>query len=414
METFNAISTSSYSSSSSSSSTSFNPWMDPQIWSNLPHRLLIRILAFLPPPAFFRSRCVCKRFYSLLFSDSFLEMHLHLSPHLHWFIFFKNKDLISFNHNKNTHQNQVLEAPIEGFILDPDENTWYCVSFSLIPPSFSPSSSSEGLVCWMSDEAGPKTLILYNPMSRTAAQLPPAPRPRLYPSVGLRVGPSSIDAFLAGDDLISPFAVKNLTTESFHADGGGFFSVWGTNSPLPRLCSLESGRMVLVNGCFYCMNYSPFSVLAYEIASNTWCKIQAPMRRFLRSPSLVECRGRLVLVAAVEKSKLNVPRSVRMWGLQGCGRTWVELERMPHQLYLQFADAEAGRGFDCVGNGDFIAATIRGSEQVLLFNFHRKGWSWVSQCPFLRHSGGVASGGGLHGFAYMPRLATPAIALLES
>lgn len=137
------------------------------------------------------------------------------------------------------------------------------------------------------------------------------------------------------------------------------------------------------------------------------------MRRFLRSPSLVECRGRLVLVAAVEKSKLNVPRSVRMWGLQGCGRTWVELERMPHQLYLQFADAEAGRGFDCIGNGDFIAVTIRGSDHVLLFNFYRKGWNWVSQCPFL-HRSGVAAGGGLHGFGYKPRLATPALALLES
>jgi len=31
------------------------------------------------------------------------------------------------------------------------------------------------------------------------------------------------------------------------------------------------------------------------------------MRRFLRSPNLAEYKGKLLLVAAVEKSKLNVP-----------------------------------------------------------------------------------------------------------
>lgn len=94
------------------------------------------------------------------------------------------------------------------------------------------------------------------------------------------------------------------------------------------------------------MNCSPFSVLAYDIASTTWFKIQAPMRRFLRSPNLVECRGKLMLVAAVEKSKLNVPRSLRVWTLQACGTMWVESERMPQQLYIQFAEIEGGMGLN--------------------------------------------------------------------
>ena len=61
---------------------------------------------------------------------------------------------------------------------------------------------------------------------------------------GPQVTPLSIDIVVAGDDLISPYVVKNLTTESFHIDGGGFYSIWGTTSSLPRLCSLEFGRMV--------------------------------------------------------------------------------------------------------------------------------------------------------------------------
>ncbi|KAG9439434.1 hypothetical protein H6P81_019599 [Aristolochia fimbriata] len=401
---------------SASSSSSTNPyWMDPAIWSKLPHRLIDRILAFLPPPAFFRARAVCKRWYSLMFSDAFLELHFHLSPHLRWFIFFPTnpKSLTTY-----VRKDQPLQHPTndvtQAFALDPVARTWYRVNFNqLIPLGFSPAASSGGLVCWVSDDPAPKTLILCNPLSKSLAQLPQTIRPRLYPTVGLTVGPTSLDAIVAGDDLISPFAVKNLTAESFHADGGGFYSLWGTSCELPRLCSLESGRMVGVDGKFYCMNYSPFSVLAYDISSNTWRKTQAPMRRFLRSPSLVECRGRLVLVAAVEKSKLNVPRSVRLWGLQPCGRAWAEVERMPQPLHAQFAEVEAGTGFDCVGHGDFIVITIRGADHLLLFDFYRKNWNWVARCPLHPGAEHLTNGGSLVGFPFEPRLATPAIGLLD-
>ncbi|XP_077242311.1 F-box family protein [Tasmannia lanceolata] len=396
-----------FSTTTMSSTSRTSPWMDSRIWSKLPHRLVDRVLSFLPPPSFFLARSVCKRWYSLLFSDSFLEMHLHLSTNLHWFIFFKNKKTSTNTHHYIKHQNPSLQT-LQGFILDPHENTWYKISFTLIPTGFSPVASSGGLLCFSSDDAGPKYLILYNPLSKSLTQLPPTSNPRLCPTIGLTVSHTALSVVIAGDDLISPFAVKNLTTESFHVDGGGFYSLWNTTCPLPRLCSFESGRMVFVDGKFYSMNYSPFSILSYELSSNEWCKIQAPMRRFLRSPSLIECRGRLVLVAAVEKSKLNVPKSVRMWGLQGCGRTWVEIERMPPAVYVQFTEAESGRGFECIGNGDFIVITIRGSDDLLLFDFYRKVWNWVARCPFLGEDGGF-----FNGFAFEPRLATPAIGLLD-
>jgi hypothetical protein len=169
--------------------------------------------------------------------------------------------------------------------------------------------------------------------------------------------------------------------------------------------------MVCVDDRFYCMNYNPFSVLAYEIAANSWCKIQAPMRRFLRSPSLVESMEKLILVAAVEKSKLNVPKSLRLWSLQACGTTWVEIERMPQQLYQQFEEMEAGHGFDCVGHGEFIAIIIRGSDKALLFDILRKAWQWIPPCPYMNHGGGGDDE--LHGFAYEPTVTTPVTGLLD-
>ncbi|XP_057812025.1 protein UNUSUAL FLORAL ORGANS [Salvia miltiorrhiza] len=382
-----------------------NPWMDCRIWSRLPQRLLDRIVACLAPPAFFRARAVCKRWYGLIFSAAFIELYLQVSPSRHWFLFFKQpglKNCIYRNTNTNTNTNG------EGYLFDPENLKWYRLGIPpLIPAGVSPACSSGGLICFVSEEAGSKSILVCNPLMGSLLQLPSTLRPRLCPSIGMTITNSSIDLIFAGDDLISPYAVKNLTSESFHIDGGGFYSIWGTTASLPRLCSLESGRMVHVEGRFYCMNYSPFSVLAYDVGMNQWSKIQAPMRRFLRSPSLVESRGKLILVAAVEKSKLNVPKSLRLWTLQECGTLWVEIERMPQQLYNHFADIEWGRGFNCVAHGDFVVILIKASDRALLFDFSGKRWSWISPCPYTN------TGDELHGFAYHPTLAVPITALLE-
>ncbi|KAG6584184.1 Protein UNUSUAL FLORAL ORGANS, partial [Cucurbita argyrosperma subsp. sororia] len=413
-----ASSTASSSSSSSSSNAGLlsGPIMDTRIWSKLPQKLLDRVVAFLPPPAFFRARCVCKRWYGLLFYATFLETYLQLSPHRrHWFLFFKLKGLSSHIYRNNT--NSPLGGPAsrptyEGYLFDPYDVAWYRLSFAQIPAGFSPVASSGGLICWAPDEGGPKSLILSNPILGTLSQLPPTVRPRLFPSIGLAITPSSIDVTVAGDDLISPYAVKNLTAETFHIDSGGFYSMWATTSALPRLCSFESNRMVHVEGRLYCMNYSPFSILAYDMSQNKWWKIQAPMRRFLRSPNLVESRGKLLLMAAVEKSKLNIPKSLRVWGLQGCGTTWIEMERMPQQLYVQFEEMEKGCGFECVAHGEFMVVLIKGcwDKAALLYDMSKKLWQWIPPCPYIGNGGGEEV---LHGFAYEPRLATPVTGLID-
>ncbi|XP_021773544.1 protein UNUSUAL FLORAL ORGANS-like [Chenopodium quinoa] len=400
-------------------------WMDSRLWSRLPQQLVDRILAFLPLPAFFRARSVCKRWYALLYSNSFLQLYLQVSPCHHWFIFFTHKtpntstiyrnNFTNLNNNGDEQGDNVLST--RAYLFDPYEVKWYIIPFSIIPLGFSPATTSGGLVCWVSDEPGLKNLFLHNPLLGSVTQLPPTRRPRLFPSVGLSVTTASVDLILAGDDMISPYAVKNLTAESFHIDSSGFYSVWDTTSSLPRLCSLESGQMLHSDGRFYCMNYSPFSVLAYDVSSNAWWKIQAPMRRFLRSPCLVESKDRLILVAAVEKSKLNVPRSLRMWVLQGCGSQWAEIERMPQQLYAQFEEIEGGRGFDCVGSGEFIVIMIKGViNKGLMFDIERKRWIWMPCCPSNGNlSCEISSNleGNLHGFAYQPTLAAPVTALVH-
>lgn len=90
--------------------TTTGPRMDCRIWSKLPQRILDRVVAFLPPPAFFRARCVCKRWYGLLFYASFLELYLQISPYRrHWFLFFKLKGVSSHIYRNNN--NSPLAGP---------------------------------------------------------------------------------------------------------------------------------------------------------------------------------------------------------------------------------------------------------------------------------------------------------------
>jgi hypothetical protein len=156
------------------------------------------------------------------------------------------------------------------------------------------------------------------------------------------------------------------------------------------------------------MSSSPFAVLVFDVAANVWSKVQPPMRRFLRSPALVELGGgregsgsaRVGLVASVEKSRLSVPRSVRVWTLRGggvgghgsSGGAWSEVARMPQDVHEQFAAAEGGRGFECAAHGDFVVLAPRGGPaavpvpvpvNMLIFNSRRNEWQWAPPCPYV-------------------------------
>ncbi|KAK9937231.1 hypothetical protein M0R45_014034 [Rubus argutus] len=83
---------------------------------------------------------------------------------------------------------------------------------------------------------------------------------------------------------------------------GGFSHCGGSLFSAPRLCSFESGRMVHLHGRLLLHELQPFQCLGPMMWQQTmWWKIQAPMRRFLRFPSLVESSGKLLLVAAVRE-----------------------------------------------------------------------------------------------------------------
>ncbi|PIA37671.1 hypothetical protein AQUCO_03000313v1 [Aquilegia coerulea] len=370
-----------------------SPRMDPRIWSRLPDRLLARVICFLPPPAFFRFRSISDGWNRLLSSKCFVEdYYLRIAPRHHWFLFFKSKRPSNYIYRSNNgcHDNEVCE----GYLYDPYEMKWYRLTFPLVSPGFSPAASSGGLIVWISDDAGHKTIVVCNPVSKlfTTQVLPPTSRPRLLPAVGLFANNLTIYVMVAGDDQISPYAVKNITTERYHFDGAGIHLTWDINSTMPEKCNFETGRM--------------------------WSEMEPPMKRDILSPSLVECKGRLFLVAKVAKYKLKVrPKTLRVWRLPSDSPKWVEIVIMPQLFYDQFIMVENGKGFDCVGSGNFIAITVKGSDMTLLYDLLQKTWDWIPRCPFL-YNGGTSNGGGgcgsgLHCLAYEPQPFTPVMDLFN-
>lgn len=212
----------------SSSSSAAAVDMDPRVWRRLPQPLVDRVLACLPTPSFLRLRAACRRFYSLLFSSPFLHSHLLLSPHLPFFAF---------------------AVPSSGhlLLLDPtgEVPSWSRLPLPLPAPgagqAFSPAAASAGLLAFLSDASGHKTLLLVNPITRLLAPLPLCPNARLSPTAGLAAGPTSFIAVVAGDDLVSPFAVKNISADTFVADAASVppSGFWAPSSLLPRLSSLD-------------------------------------------------------------------------------------------------------------------------------------------------------------------------------
>lgn len=402
------------------------------LWSHLPEQVMERILAFLPLPSFFRFRSVCKRWNSLMYSSRFLEICSQIggtTTTRPWFLMLKEP---------------AITLTSEGWLYNPCARKWSKLPLTFLPPGARVVATADGILCCsiysetrvMASRSSCKKLLVCNPLTKTCIELPSTLKERFVPTVGIVVNPetNSYKVMVAGDDMISPFAVKNLTTEVYDSRTNRWRMA---ATALPRLCNLESGKTVFVQGTFYCMNYNPFSVLAYDIEQEEWTNIQAPMKRFIRTPNLVVCRGRLVLVAAVEKNRLNVPKSIRMWGLQkqqqqhqssakNC-TSWVELERMPQALYEDFlirvsssASSSSSRSceetsssqegvllFSCVGNGDLILITMQNSPEMLILDLFEKVWRWLPRCPYIIGElldDIIGHGMVVQGFPFNPRL----------
>lgn len=404
-----------------------NGYMDESLWSELPTDLLERVLAFLPPPAFFRFRAVCKKWDKIMYNSNFLKLCSEISAQRPWFVMFQ------------TGPCDVVSA------YNPSLSKWHRFSLSFLPTRVQGVAAAGGLLCCKGEVDGYRSLFVCNPITKTWRRLPPMRKKRIVPIVGLVVDRSTkaYKVIAAGDDLMSDgFNVRDLTTEVYDSATNS----WELSGGIPPRSDLDLG-VTLCQGFLYFVTYCPYGVLSYSIKQGVWKKIDASTPRYLTTPSLVECRGRLLMVGGVERK--NVVRSIRIWELQRdtdreklladeellvrkCQDSskegsrsgnvavqkpaalpcpegseispdaslmkWVEIARMPHKIRKDFFKKSSDRYFSSVGHGDLICLTIYESPEVLVYDVSKRAWSWLPRYPsedFEEH---------LWGFPFDPRL----------
>lgn len=134
--------------------------MDEELWSNLPEHLHDIILAWLPLPSFFRLRCVCQRWNTIVNSRNFLSICSRVPSHGPFFLMFADPF------------RQKCAA------YDPTLHRWHLLplTFFLSCPffeSFVVLAAAGGLLCLEGTGSQSKSLFVSNPMTRSQKKLPP-------------------------------------------------------------------------------------------------------------------------------------------------------------------------------------------------------------------------------------------------
>ncbi|KAJ7196308.1 hypothetical protein O6H91_Y508800 [Diphasiastrum complanatum] len=372
--------------------------MDDRIWRQLPEDCIDRILARQPLPTIFRFRSVCKRWNSFIFSDAFFCLQSEITSRPHSFLLCTHGRV----------------ACIYSFI----SQQWHFLALPKInlPITIAPVSvvsASESLLCYGNLVAECTTLFVSNPFTKTLRNLPAMQRIRLIHKVSMTADPStnSYKIMVAGEDK-DPFTnphTYNLSTEIYHSVSDSW-TMAGCPPPEAKFGSADPG--VWCSAVFYCITELPYGVVAFDLKREQWEEVRAPMPSCLSSPSLLEHRGRLLMVGRVYHSQgvsyktESIPEveSIRIWELQSGERDqWVEIQKMPTNLCMEFMKSvKPYTPIVCVGVENLICLATHLSPQVLVHDLSNEQWHWLPRDPLFPKCRNFY----LLGFSLKPRLDT--------
>ncbi|CAM6018348.1 unnamed protein product [Sphagnum balticum] len=347
--------------------------MRANIWSNLPEHLVERILTRLPVACFFRFRSVCKGWYNLIHSSTFLQAYSESPAQEPWFLMFTD------DHYR------------DGSTFDPSLNKWHHIPLPSLPQkeTFFPAAAAGGLVCFGCYADGWKTFVVCNPLTKACRQLPPMLNPpfRLY-TVGMVVDrdTKSYKVLVAGNCEI--YEVYDSA-----------INCW------KKTCILPPGfyrwhHGILCNGFLYSRRFQFDGLVAYDIQQGVWSQIQAPMPHAFDYHALVECQGRIFTVGGLLKN--DITKRVCILELEWTQLEWIEVDTMPSILCEEFL--KDGASFSCTGYSDLVMLYITGGFRdrlVLLYDLSKKLWRRLPRCslPDERMREGL-----LDGISFEPRL----------
>ncbi|KAM7468770.1 hypothetical protein LguiB_016332 [Lonicera macranthoides] len=334
--------------------------MDQQVWKDFPEDLFEAVIARLPIAAFFRFRSVCRKWDSLLTSQSFSQQCEQVPQLQPWFYTITHE-------NVNT-----------GAMYDPTLKKWHHPTVPALPTKLIvlPVASAGGLVCFL--DIGHRSFYVCNPLTRSFKELP-ARSVHVWSrvAVGMTLNEKSTSGgykiLWVGCD--GEYEVYDSTKNSWARPGCMPSSV-----KLPLALNFRS-HAVSIDRTLYFMRSDPDGIVSYEMGSGLWKQYIVPAPLHLSDHTLAECRGRIMLVGLLTK---NAATCVCIWELQKMTLLWKEVDRMPNEWCLEFYGKHVR--MTCLGNKDLLMLSIRSRQmnRLVTYNVSRREWLKVPGCVLPR------------------------------
>ncbi|KAB2097331.1 hypothetical protein ERO13_A01G154500v2 [Gossypium hirsutum] len=341
-------------------STPASEVMDQEIWKEFPEDLFEAVIARLPIATFFRFRSVCRKWNSLLESQSFSHHCAEIPLANPWFYTI-------------THENMNV-----GAMYDPSTKKWHHPTISFLPAKMIalPVASVGGLVCFL--DIGHRNFYVCNPLTQSFKELP-ARSVKVWSrvAVGMTLNGNSTNEgykiLWVGCD--GEYEVYESVKNSWSRPGS-----MPSNIKLPLSLNFRS-QAISIDSTLYFMQSDPEGIVSYNMVSGVWKQFIIPAPIHLSDHTLAECEGRIMLVGLLTK---NAATCVCIWELQKMTLLWKEVDRMPNIWCLEFYGKHVR--MSCLGNKGLFMLSLRSRQmnRLVTYNVMSREWMKVPGCVLPR------------------------------
>ncbi|XP_021899734.1 F-box only protein 6 [Carica papaya] len=325
--------------------------MDQEIWKEFPEDLFEAVIARLPLATFFRFRSVCRKWNSLLDSQSFSQQCAQVPQTVPWFYTITHENVNS------------------GAMYDPSSNKWYHPTISHLPTKMIvlPVASAGGLVCFL--DIGHRNFYVCNPLTQSFRELP-ARSVKVWSRV-------AVGMTLNGNSTSEGYKILWVGCDGEYEVYDSVKDAWTrpgsmpSNIKVPLSLNFRS-QAVSTDKTLYFMRSDPEGIVSYNMVTGMWMQFLIPAPLHLTDHILAECGGRIMLVGLLTK---NAATCVCIWELQKMTLLWKEVDRMPNIWCLEFYGKHVR--MTCLGNNDLLMLSLRSRQMNRLVTYNVRSREWV-------------------------------------
>ncbi|KAL0297113.1 UNVERIFIED_CONTAM: F-box only protein 6 [Sesamum radiatum] len=332
-------------------STSSTENMEQDIWKDFPEDLFEAVIARLPIATFFHFRSVCRKWNSLLTSQSFSQQCAQVRQAQPWFYTITHE-------NVNT-----------GAMYDPFLKKWHHPTVPALPTKsiVLPVASAGGLVCFL--DIGHRGFYVCNPLTRSFKELP-ARSVKVWSRV-------AVGMTLNGKSASSGYKILWVGCGGEYEVYDSEKNCWTRTGNMPSSIKLPlaldfRSQAVSVDEMLYFMRSDPDGLVSYDTITGTWKQFAIPAPPHLSDHTIAECGGRIMLVGLLTK---NAATCVCIWELQRMTLLWKEVDRMPNIWCLEFYGKHVR--MTCLGNKGLLMLSLRSRQMNRLVTYDLSTGEWL-------------------------------------